>query len=366
MSALRSQIIILSFVALLTAMPFLSYAEGLAQTAQCSGTDCQICHVVYLINGVIAWLVMILGTVAAIIIVYAGFKLVTSGGNRHAKEDAKELINNMLIGYVIVLAGWLLIDTGMKMLLVDGETKLGMWNELSCVDQPELIDQTYTPDEFEPNITPPVVPGTGGSLDTGNQRLACTPLPNGRDNCIPQQDQCRSAGGVPVIDSSSAQRFVICSYRTGGGGGGSDSGGGGSRPPDLSSSGACSASTVGRVFPSPLVGSAQCIIREESSCGGRMVSVTDVMRDGRAFSFGPMQINLTVHVLQGCGGETLNCKAAFSGKNYTARVINEDLYQKCAVAAQNINCNLVNGFRIYREAGNRWTPWSTAAKCGLR
>ncbi len=350
----------------LAAVPLLSYAAGLVPCGGPGEESCQMCHVAQLVNGVISWLVMILGTIAAIIIVYAGFKLVTSGGNQHAKEEAKELINNMLIGYVIVLAGWLLIDTGMKMLLVDGETKLGMWNQLSCVAQPTLTKQTYTPDMFEPNLNPPEIPGTGGSPDTGNQRLACTPLPNGRDNCIPQQDQCRNAGGIPVIDSSSPNRSVICTYRTGGGGGGSDSGGGGSRPPDLSSSGACSAVVVRQAFPSTLVGSAQCIIKEESSCGGRMVSVTDVMRDGRAFSFGPMQINLTVHVLKGCGGETLNCKAAFSGRNYNARVINEDLYRRCAVAAQNVQCNLVNGFRIYREAGNSWQPWSTAAKCGLR
>jgi hypothetical protein len=351
----------------LAAVPLLSYAAGLVPCGGPEEPACQTCHVVQLVNGVISWLVLILGTVAAIIIVYAGFKLVTSGGNRHAKEDAKSMISNMIIGYTIVLAGWLLVDTGMKALLLDGETKLGMWNQLSCVVQPVATSRTYTPSMFQPNtsIPGPSIPGTGGSIYTGNQRLACTLLPNGADNCIPQQDECREAGGIPIIDSSAAHRSVICSYRSGGGGGGADSGGGGSRPPDLSASGACSPAIIGRHFPSPLIGAAQCIIRAESSCGGRMVSITDVMSDGRAFSFGPMQINLTVHTLQGCGSQLLDCKSAFAGKNYSARVINEDMYQKCAAAAQNVDCNIKNGFRIYREAGNRWTPWSTAASCRL-
>jgi Type IV secretion system pilin len=356
-------------VGFLSLVPLMAWAAGLVP---CGGADepaCQTCHVMDLVNNVIGWLVMILGTIAAIIIVYAGFKLVMSGGNRHAMEDAKELIRNMLIGYVIVLAGWLLIDTGMKMLLTDGETPLGMWNQLQCSTQPAVrTGVTYTPETYEPN-TLPLLPGAG--VNTGNrQYLPCSPLPNGETNCIPQQDQCRRSGGSPTIDVSSANRAVICMYYSAGGTSGSGSGSAtGARPPDLSAGGACNPSVIGRHFPSVLVGSAQCVIRAESSCGARMVSVTDVMRiDGRAFSFGPMQINLTVHELRGCSGypAVLDCKSAFSGRNYSARVINEALYQQCAAAAQNIDCNIRNGYRIYQEAGNRWSPWSTASACGLR
>lgn len=363
-----SRFLMLLLIGWLAIAPTLAFGAGLVPCGGEGEPACQTCHVVELVNGVIEWLVLILGTIAAIIIVYAGFKLVMSGGNRHAMEEAKSLINNMLIGYVIVLAGWLLVDTGMKMLLTDGETALGMWNQVSCTIQPTVSSQTYRPEMFQPiNIVTPVLPGGGGSGSTGGQRLACTQLSNGGDTCLPQQDECRNAGGIPIIDSSSANRFVVCSYQsTGGGGGGHDSGGGGSRPPDLSGVAACDPALIGRHFTSPLVGSAQCIIRAESACGANMVSRTDIMRvDGRAFSFGPMQINLTVHELRGCGATTLPCHTAFSGRNYSARVINETLYQQCAAAAQNVDCNILNGFRIYKEAGNSWRPWSTAAGCGL-
>ncbi len=115
--------------------PYLAFGAGLVPCGGPGEPVCQSCHVVELVNRVVTWLVMFLGTIAAIIIVYAGFKLVTSGGSSHAKEDAKALIQNMFIGYVIVLAGWLLIDTAMKMLLVDGETALGVWNQVECVAQ---------------------------------------------------------------------------------------------------------------------------------------------------------------------------------------------------------------------------------------
>lgn len=166
----------------LAAVPLFTFAAGLVP---CGGADepaCQTCHVVQLVNGVISWLVLILGTVAAIIIVYAGFKLVMSGGNRHAKEEAKSMLSNMIIGYVIVLAGWLLVDTGMKVLLADGETKLGMWNQLSCYEQPEPKGRTFTPENFDPNVAIPkpyVPPGVisewVGPAPSGYVQGNCSP-----------------------------------------------------------------------------------------------------------------------------------------------------------------------------------------------
>ncbi len=191
----------------LAAVPLFTFAAGLVP---CGGADepaCQTCHVVQLVNGVISWLVLILGTVAAIIIVYAGFKLVMSGGNRHAKEEAKSMLSNMIIGYVIVLAGWLLVDTGMKALLADGETKLGMWNQLSCYKQPEPKDKTFSPENFAPDTTIPgnrvvVTPGytyidggTGGTASRGGA--------GGGVQCSPSNSACsvaalQAAGLTPV------------------------------------------------------------------------------------------------------------------------------------------------------------------------
>jgi hypothetical protein len=367
MSALRSQIIILSFVALLTAMPFLSYAEGLAQTAQCSGTDCQICHVVYLINGVIAWLVMILGTVAAIIIVYAGFKLVTSGGNRHAKEDAKELINNMLIGYVIVLAGWLLIDTGMKMLLVDGETKLGMWNELSCVDQPELVDQTYTPDEFNPWI---------GSFTEDS----CDPDENGRNtNCTRKIQECNASGGTAqVIRLNANESQVKCTLALptdGTGGGGTGGGGSGTCRVETNSNNACHPSKL-TCFPDRNLASKICNVESRGGNTGIM-SGTDLCQDGKSFSVGLWQINILAnkHLIPGCnsnfftssnGGRSegscvkhvTNSKGVKYCQFRSCRITNVSVYNQCVYQAKQPANNTRAACSLMSSQG--WSAWATS------
>lgn len=142
----------------------------------CGGTGeapCQACDVTKLINNVVAWLMVVLSIVAALMIVVAGFKLVTGGGNSGALTQAKETFTNILIGFFILFAGWLLIDTLMKALLSD--QVYGIWNEIQCVSQPGVYDgpraaglQPGTP------YTGPTGGGTGpgGQCSAGN--TACS------------------------------------------------------------------------------------------------------------------------------------------------------------------------------------------------
>ena len=310
--------------------PDFAFAANLVPCGGPNEQACQACNVVGLVNGVITWLIGILGTIAAIMIVYAGIKLVTSGGNVSAKSSALEIFNHVIIGFVIVMAGWLLIDTIMKAMLND--SSFGVWNQIKCVKQPEVKRV---------------------NLIIGSVSNTCDLVPGDTllFNCSAQENTCTQGNGVPVVDRSSNPWTVTCTYS------------GGDRPPDLSAGGACEASLIEPYFGSQ-TGNAQCIIQHESVCGASNVSTSDVMSDGRAFSFGPMQINLTVHELRNCSGHGfLDCKSAFSGRNYTAHVIDENLYQECARAAQDTDCNIRNGRDIFNTSG--WGAWSTARACGL-
>jgi hypothetical protein len=104
----------------------------------CDGPDCSLCDFAELGNGLLKWLIGILMVVFAMIVVSAGFGLVTSGGNTEAKSSAKKKIVNAIIGLVIVLAAWLLIDTVMRMTLA-GESgdigSFGNWSTIKCGKQ---------------------------------------------------------------------------------------------------------------------------------------------------------------------------------------------------------------------------------------
>jgi len=354
-------------------MPAATQAAGLIPCGGEGEHPCQSCDVVTLANNVIGWLVGALGLIAILIITYAGVKLVTANGNHHAMEEAKGMMTNLIIGYLIVLAAWLAMDYILKALLASDTTSFGPWNTIQCVKQPEVakVKEWSDPGYLLAKVEGWTVlrgsdgsdqfgGGTGGSGNGGGNIMTakCTvvsagPVGTPVTSCTAKINDCKVGGGIPTISPSGDS--VICkpSLVT-------------SRPPDLSAGGACAASVVQPYF-GELTGAAQCIIQHESVCGARMVSRTDVMRDGRAFSFGPMQINITYHDLVGCGpsGSTLPCTEAFNGRNYSATVKNEVLYQACARAAQSIACNLRNGRMIHDQRGG-WKDWSTAASCGLR
>ncbi|MCD5381641.1 MAG: pilin [Candidatus Pacebacteria bacterium] len=101
---------------------------------------CNACKFVELGNNIIGWLIGIMMVVFAVIAVSAGFGLVTSGGNPDAKTKAKSKMTNAFIGLIIVLAAWIMIDTGMKALLDSSNGELengvvkswGPWNKIKC------------------------------------------------------------------------------------------------------------------------------------------------------------------------------------------------------------------------------------------
>ncbi len=76
-------------------------------------------------------------------------------------------------------------------------------------------------------------------------------------------------------------------------------------------------------------------------------SGVDITADGRPFSIGVAQINLSVTAVDG-----LNCPAAFSGQNFNATVVDEKLYNKCVKAAENPEINLKIAKQKFDARGN--------------
>jgi len=127
-------------------VPSNASAQGLAQLAQCSGPDCGTCNVMYMANGIIIWLIGFLFLIFAILVMRAGIKLVVSAGNPSALTSAKESFTNAIIGFIIILAAWLIVDTLMRALVgtpdnpgqlqVEGSrTGFLFWSEVQCTFQ---------------------------------------------------------------------------------------------------------------------------------------------------------------------------------------------------------------------------------------
>ncbi len=73
---------------------------------------CGFNDIMTLINKVVKFILIDLALpIAAIMFAYAGFKLVTSGGETSKREEAKKIFTNVAIGLVIIAAAFLIVQT---------------------------------------------------------------------------------------------------------------------------------------------------------------------------------------------------------------------------------------------------------------
>jgi len=117
-------------------LPDNAVAQGIFNGV-CEGTECSACHIALLGNTLISWLIGFITILFAVLIVVAGFGLVVSNGNPSALTAAKSRFTNAIIGLLIVLSAWLIVDTLMRGLIGgNGQiTGYGPWTEIQCMTQ---------------------------------------------------------------------------------------------------------------------------------------------------------------------------------------------------------------------------------------
>ncbi|OGG85721.1 hypothetical protein A2392_02925 [Candidatus Kaiserbacteria bacterium RIFOXYB1_FULL_46_14] len=96
----------------------------------CDGTDCDTGDVIQLANNLIDFLIKMLSVIAVIALVYVGFQLVVSAGDTSKWSEAKEMFTNIVIGIIIILSAFLVVDLLLKGLTDKGldETTGGITN----------------------------------------------------------------------------------------------------------------------------------------------------------------------------------------------------------------------------------------------
>ena len=107
---------------------------------------CQACNLVQLAQNVLRFMVALSAMAVAIMFAYAGFLYVTAASNHQHLDSAKKIFWNSLIGIVIVLCAYLLIDTVLKVLT---GTNLSPLSKIQCLavshTGPGATQVTFTP-----------------------------------------------------------------------------------------------------------------------------------------------------------------------------------------------------------------------------
>jgi hypothetical protein len=199
-----------SLLVLLLIVPLESQAVTSGNFLTCDGVDCSACNIADLANRVITWLVGILFMVFAVIATLAGFKLVTSGGNPSALSAAKESLVNAIVGLLILLAAWIIVDTLIRGLGVTGIDRQPFpWSQIQC--QYQTAPTEGTRDTF----------GTGSgwgtstaNIGTGTPAIAAFAQQMQANNCI--YDQARRNGCQTNPGYTDCSDLVNVAYRNAG------------------------------------------------------------------------------------------------------------------------------------------------------
>lgn len=96
----------------------------------CDGVTvpCTFEKLIELVKVLITDLVYISTFLAVAAFAYAGYILLTSGGNTSERDKAKGIFMKVLIGYLWILAAWLIVYTITSVLLQPGYSLLGSPN----------------------------------------------------------------------------------------------------------------------------------------------------------------------------------------------------------------------------------------------
>lgn len=74
-------------------------------------TPCTICHLVLGVEGIIQWGLKVMTYIAVAVIVAMGILYIVSAGNDSLMETAKKGITASLVGFVVMLGAWLMVNT---------------------------------------------------------------------------------------------------------------------------------------------------------------------------------------------------------------------------------------------------------------
>jgi hypothetical protein len=130
----------------------LSPAITLAQTAlettivpeRCQGAraayECNICDLATLAQNLLNTAIYVLIVLSAIMFAWAGWKMLSSGGNSSEYAAGKRIFASVFIGLLIILGSWIVIDTLMKTIF--NESKFGPWNKI-CMVIEDIFEHHY-------------------------------------------------------------------------------------------------------------------------------------------------------------------------------------------------------------------------------
>jgi len=109
-------------------------SKGGGLVPDCPDSGCGFPELIKMVNTIIKFLLFTIATpLIALIIMYTGYLYLTAGGNSGQIEKVKHILFSAVIGYVVALSAWLIINTIVKTLNLDPNINTFM-NKVEAVE----------------------------------------------------------------------------------------------------------------------------------------------------------------------------------------------------------------------------------------
>ena len=116
--------------------PTLVFGAILSPIVTCNGAvegnnlpACTVCHLAQAAQNVLNVGIFIAIFLSSLLFAWAGILYLTHAASITEAAKAKKLFSSVLIGLILILSSWLIIDTIMKT-LVNDKALLGPWNQI--------------------------------------------------------------------------------------------------------------------------------------------------------------------------------------------------------------------------------------------
>ena len=125
-------LVVLCILLAIAFLPLFSHAQGIPKQIvpeTCTGVNCSCDDLVKLASNVLNYGIFISVFMSALLFAWAGFRYLTQVASPEGKNQAKEILRNVVIGLVMIIAAWLIVDTLLKTLQKNVQGN-GMWSAL--------------------------------------------------------------------------------------------------------------------------------------------------------------------------------------------------------------------------------------------
>lgn len=94
---------------------------------------CSYCDLLQLVKNVMDFMLYLVFPLATIGIIIGGFNIMLAAGSSSRVQTGKKYITAAVVGILIALLAWTILDTILKVISPDFQVgKLGPWNQLKC------------------------------------------------------------------------------------------------------------------------------------------------------------------------------------------------------------------------------------------